>query len=866
MKQIKPEAEQRSARASRPLRSVALSALILTLPASIAVGCAVQAAAVDPDEDPSASVATALDPAHRQLGRDMLAVDLNRDGIDELLVTAPDEAAGVVYRYHSGVSGSSFEQDEPCRIDQREFGGAVEPGDGFGWALAAGDLNGDGNVDLVAGAPFEDRESTGRTDVGTVCFWLNDGTGVGIGEGCLFQSSPESGDHAGYAVAVGDFNCDGRADIAMGAPGEDYGTSKPDTGAVTVFYTGPDGRPGSGGMSVLWQRNGSLPEPSDQFGKALAAGDFDGNGCVDLAVGAPTETYNGVPSTGMIHVYRGSSSGLSSSNNYPLAPTQFGVGTEAGAKLGSTLAVGNFNDDEYDDLVLSAPGHEVDGKARAGAVWVVFGSAIGAAPADKFKLVGHPRSYDQFGRALAVGNFNDDDYLDLAIGIPNRDYAYRYDAGAVYVVTGSETGLGAPSYLLYQNHRDPGDYFGRSIAFGAFVEGGRGIAMGAPGEDTEAGVNAGQVTVKMLDSGQQVQLFAEQASECPRVPCGDDNICTWNHYSETMQQCTSMSVGCVGQSRSFCFAYDEPVSPMIGRAYQDMDGDGVRDDAEYYLAEYFRPFLRFDSGEEDTQLHRYDLEGNDLGPEPITLFKVSPCGPDNEFLKITYGMLWRRDGGWQPGICSEGVPAPYDDYLAHAGDTQSLRVYLRRNTTGLRECYEMIYSDNQDDNDWCIPELTSDYSCEHRDDYLHDGRPQIYFTQAKHHQYSDYDWEHCRRHQSSCKGPFCRYERADGAFDSPPGQPELNGRRDIRSCESYRGGSAYGPGIVRGNNVGEGADDDPDYFVQDLAACSYRNEGGAWEQHVPFCGGDQPRNCYGSPADPVGKMFTGQCFDFSSLD
>src|SRR5436190_664078 len=69
---------------------------------------------------------------------------------------------------------------------------------------------------------------------------------------------------------------------AVGGPGED-GT----TGAVTVLYGSPTGLTTAGAQHVTQP---SAPEPNDRFGGALSAGDFDGDGAADLAIGAPSET------------------------------------------------------------------------------------------------------------------------------------------------------------------------------------------------------------------------------------------------------------------------------------------------------------------------------------------------------------------------------------------------------------------------------------------------------------------------------------------------------------------------------------------------------------------------------------------------
>jgi FG-GAP repeat len=96
----------------------------------------------------------------------------------------------------------------------------------------------------------------------------------------------EHDDAFGAALAKGDFNGDMRFDVAVGVPDEAVGGTTL-AGAVNVLYGSPGGLTGAGGQLVT-QHN---PEPGDFFGASLAAGDFDGDGFFDLAVGAVSVFY-----------------------------------------------------------------------------------------------------------------------------------------------------------------------------------------------------------------------------------------------------------------------------------------------------------------------------------------------------------------------------------------------------------------------------------------------------------------------------------------------------------------------------------------------------------------------------------------------
>ena len=93
----------------------------------------------------------------------------------------------------------------------------------------------------------------------------------------------------------------------MGAPGESPG-SDPKSGWVFVYKGSSSGPTGWKGLG---QSGLGANEKNDEFGTSLAAGDFNGDGKDDLAVGAPGESPGSDPKSGFIFVYNGKSSGPS---------------------------------------------------------------------------------------------------------------------------------------------------------------------------------------------------------------------------------------------------------------------------------------------------------------------------------------------------------------------------------------------------------------------------------------------------------------------------------------------------------------------------------------------------------------------------
>ena len=508
---------------------------VLTVVATLACWPLVARAAAS---QPERRAATSPSPAAAAAAVSVEA-DFDNDGFADLAVGVPREGvgtaelAGAVNVLAGSVNGLSGAGSQLFVQGGGGVADAAEPFDLFGSALAAGDFDNDGFIDLAIGVPGEDIGAI--ADAGAVNVLYGSASGLSAAGGQFFsQNTPgvfggaETEDGFGSALGVGDFNNDSFADLAIGAPSEGVGGAS-QAGAVNVLY-GSAARLTATGNQQFFQGNsgiGGVAEIGDEFSFVLTGGDFNNDSFDDLAIGTPFEDVGTVFDAGAINVVYGSASRLTATGNQQWLQGSGGVigVAEESDFFGSALAAGDFNNDTFADLAIGAPFEDVGSVLDAGAINVLYGSAarLTATGNQQFfqgggGVIGVAEDGDTFGFALAGGDFNNNGFDDLAIGAISEDIGTITDAGAVNVLYGSAARLTATgNQQFFQGSgglvgtAEEGDFVGAALSTGdynndSFAD----LAIGAPFEDIDTLLDAGAINTLYGSAGTLTTTGAQQ--------------------------------------------------------------------------------------------------------------------------------------------------------------------------------------------------------------------------------------------------------------------------------------------------------------------------------------------------------------------
>ncbi|MGY0017822.1 FG-GAP-like repeat-containing protein [Streptomyces sp. YJ-C3] len=230
--------------------------------------------------------------------------------------------------------------------------------------FVVGDVTGDGADDIVTSHGFEESAYGSK-------FWKGGKDGVGHTATALTSS---------LAGAVADVDGDGYGDLVVHDIGDNYEDIAYEKGTVRVLYGSAAG-PSTTRTKTITQETSGVPgtgESGDQFGTDIAAGDVNGDGYADIAVGVPGEAIGTVADAGAVVLLKGGRAGLSGTGAQAFHQSTAGVpgASEKGDAFGLQVLLSDVDGDGRADLTAAAPLE--DGTYRdSGAAWVLRGATGG---------------------------------------------------------------------------------------------------------------------------------------------------------------------------------------------------------------------------------------------------------------------------------------------------------------------------------------------------------------------------------------------------------------------------------------------------------------------------------------------------------
>ncbi|HKC50816.1 MAG TPA: FG-GAP-like repeat-containing protein, partial [Myxococcota bacterium] len=430
------------------------------------------------------------------------AGDVNSDGFGDVVIGAPgsNSGAGYIVVYLGSATGQLV---SPVTVSATQCFTSFVANSHFGASVAtAGDVNGDGFDDVVAGEPGLTIDANRS---GAVCIYRGSATGVSAAARYTISAYTSGGANPddviqslafGQSVSTaGDVNADGFADVIVGAPAAHTVSSlAAAVGAAYVFLGSASGPQ----VPAVWTQPGDdLADGADigiwGFGFSVAnAGDVNGDGFADVVVGEPGDD-SAANNAGAVFIFHGSASGISvpasdcdPSNFFTSVPAKYcEFGVAANARFGWSVATaGDLNGDGYADVVFGMPGW-ANPLGGTGAVEFLYGRADGSyviSVPEQIMTSEPGATYFELGTAVATaGDTDGDGFSEVLAGVAGHTNGQTNEGlASLYRGTGNPPQGSTPWNFIPGNAARAGDSIATADVNG---DARADIIIGAPGFD-----------------------------------------------------------------------------------------------------------------------------------------------------------------------------------------------------------------------------------------------------------------------------------------------------------------------------------------------------------------------------------------------